>query len=117
MTGKHFRFLNADRGSMISYGSRAVHNAKLLLDLIARFPTENPSHTDSEVDIPKLFNQIRSRYKMLCALIGIKPSLRAAQSASQASVSVSSEDNDGSSPRNVWRIDNADNPGGVDFSF
>ncbi|TRM66237.1 copper amine oxidase [Schizophyllum amplum] len=42
-------------------------------------PRVNPSSADasSELDIPKLFRQIRSRYKALCATLGVRPSLRA----------------------------------------
>lgn len=36
---------------------------------------------EKEADIEKLFRQIRSRYKILCATIGVKPPLRAADGA------------------------------------
>lgn len=58
--------------------SRAASNIKHLLDLIAQFPRINPSATGpSDLDIPKLFRQIRSRYKALCATLGVRPTLRA----------------------------------------
>lgn len=42
---------------------------------------ENISHSDAQdLDIPKVFAQIRARYKVLCSIIGVKPSLRASQS-------------------------------------
>ena len=33
------------------------------------------------MDIPKLFRQIRSRYKALCSTLGVRPSLRAAETS------------------------------------
>lgn len=72
---------------------RALHHARHLLSLLAQFPATNPSpapsstsHTDpqsatsspsAELDILSLQRQIRSRYKVLCASLGIRPSLRA----------------------------------------
>ncbi|KAL1742027.1 copper amine oxidase [Schizophyllum fasciatum] len=58
---------------------RAMNHIKHLLNLIMQFPRVNPSTADSssDVDIPKLFRQIRSRYKALCATLGVRPSLRA----------------------------------------
>ena len=56
-----------------------------LLELVARFPRVNPSSSgdpDADVDIPRLFRQIRSRYKLLCATLGVRPSLRASDSDS-----------------------------------
>ncbi|THH06000.1 hypothetical protein EW145_g4392 [Phellinidium pouzarii] len=99
--------------------SRVSHSAQLLLNLIAQFPVENPSHTSSaDLDILKLFSQIRSRYKMLCSLIGVKPSLRSSQSDLQGSA-LNPEDNVDTSQgkKSVWRVDNTDNPGSVDYSF
>jgi len=65
---------------------RVVHHTKHLLALIAQFPTVNPKAAaaagESEgLDIEKLQRQIRSRYKALCASLGVKPTLRAANSA------------------------------------
>lgn len=63
--------------------SRIAHNIRHLIELIAQFPRVNPSTTEaSELDIPKLFRQIRSRYKALCATLGVKPTLRGAGSSS-----------------------------------
>lgn len=51
--------------------------------MIERFPRVNPSGDEhSELDIPKLFRQIRSRYKALCATLGVRPTLRAGESMS-----------------------------------
>ncbi|KAF9010017.1 hypothetical protein BDQ17DRAFT_994850 [Cyathus striatus] len=60
---------------------RAANHIRHLLDLISKFPRVNPSASDtsSEMDIPKLFRQIRSRYKALCSTLGVQPSLRAAR--------------------------------------
>jgi primary-amine oxidase len=59
-----------------------MHHMKHLLELIAQFPRVNPSSlmssSEEEVDILRLFQQIRSRYKALCATLGIRPTLRAA---------------------------------------
>lgn len=52
-----------------------------MLDAIAQFPRANPSAADpaSDLDIPKLLRQIRSRYKVLCASLGVRPRLRSAE--------------------------------------
>ncbi|KIY49272.1 DUF1715-domain-containing protein, partial [Fistulina hepatica ATCC 64428] len=59
---------------------RATNHVKHLLQLISRFPLVNPSKDDpsEETDIPKLFRQIRSRYKALCSTLNVRPSLRVA---------------------------------------
>lgn len=62
--------------------SRAALHLRQLLALLAQFPRVNPSATEpSELDIPKLFRQIRSRYKALCAVLGVQPTLRAGVSS------------------------------------
>ena len=62
--------------------SRAAQHIRQLLALLAQFPRVNPSATEpSELDIPKLFRQIRSRYKALCAVLGVQPTLRASASS------------------------------------
>lgn len=61
-----------------------MHSSQLLLDLIGQFPMKNPSHEHSaDTDILKLASQIKSRYKVLCLLVGARPSLRAVRSAQQ----------------------------------
>ncbi|EPS97000.1 hypothetical protein FOMPIDRAFT_1129443 [Fomitopsis schrenkii] len=61
---------------------RAALHLRQLLALLAQFPRVNPSATEpSELDIPKLFRQIRSRYKALCAVLGVQPTLRAGVSS------------------------------------
>lgn len=62
--------------------SRAAQHIRQLLALLAQFPRVNPSATEpSELDIPKLFRQIRSRYKALCAVLGVQATLRAGLSS------------------------------------
>ncbi|KAI9060822.1 DUF1715-domain-containing protein [Trametes sanguinea] len=100
---------------------RTTNHIRHLLELIAQFPRENPSATGgpSDLDIPKLFRQIRSRYKLLCATLGVRPTLRAADGSS---VSPERADGDsGESParegqngqgarRNVWAVHPAGEP-------
>ncbi|KAF8633615.1 hypothetical protein AX15_001400 [Amanita polypyramis BW_CC] len=69
---------------------RATNHIKHLLYLISQFPRINPSSSEdssssaSDIDIPKLFRQIRSRYKALCATLGVRPSLRASETGDAA---------------------------------
>ncbi|KAI0738242.1 hypothetical protein C8Q80DRAFT_266587 [Daedaleopsis nitida] len=93
---------------------RAQNHIRHLLALIAQFPRMNPSrasragghghghgpgHADgegrdsgreaaeaeeAEADIPRLFRQIRSRYKLLCATLGVRPTMRAADGAASS---------------------------------
>ncbi|KAG2022414.1 hypothetical protein CC2G_000164 [Coprinopsis cinerea AmutBmut pab1-1] len=60
---------------------KKLHHISTLLNLIAQFPTKNPSPTSSEVDFLKLLRQIRSKYKLLCAVLGVRPRLHAADDA------------------------------------
>ncbi|TFK40822.1 DUF1715-domain-containing protein [Crucibulum laeve] len=108
---------------------RASNHIRHLLELIAQFPRVNlsASDTSSELDIPKLFRQIRSRYKALCSTLGVRPSLRAAENNSPA------EDEDtesqaelrqgltvtgnGGERKNVWKVEGKGRPTGQDLSF
>ncbi|KZT30207.1 DUF1715-domain-containing protein [Neolentinus lepideus HHB14362 ss-1] len=87
---------------------RGFHHINQLLDLISQFPTANPSVETADVDISKLFRQIRSRYKALCATLGVKSSLRA-----NASSSISAEEDIPEPPQNVgsghtvWELSDA----------
>ncbi|KLO08144.1 DUF1715-domain-containing protein [Schizopora paradoxa] len=107
--------------------NRIAHNARVLRGLIKQFPSENPSHADfAELDVLKLLSQTRSRYKMLCSLVGVKPSLRASRKNGSPPISeggIALEDDEASKPpsgsrrrANVWKIESssADEP---DFSF
>ena len=93
-----------------------IYNIRVLLDAIAQFPRTNPSSPAPssepdpfvEVDIPRIFRQIRARYKVLCATLGVRPSLRATGTDSQEDA------DDGelvklgsiSEPKTVWELDN-----------
>ncbi|KAF8164414.1 hypothetical protein BJ912DRAFT_1049226 [Pholiota molesta] len=77
---------------------RAAQHIRLILASIAQFPRVNPSSAppssvggpavaveagpnaqpDPELDITQLLRQIRSRYKVLCASLGVRPRLRTA---------------------------------------
>ncbi|EKM51033.1 uncharacterized protein PHACADRAFT_212934 [Phanerochaete carnosa HHB-10118-sp] len=102
---------------------RAASNIRHLLDLIAQFPKFNPSAAEpSELDIPKLFRQIRSRYKALCATLGVRPTLRAGGAAG----SPDGDEDPAHSPiedastdsTTVWKIDNKPRArGNNDLSF
>jgi len=97
------------------WSSRAIHNIRVLLDTIAQFPRTNPSPSGAspepdpvaEVDIPRLFRQIRARYKALCATLGVRPSLRATGNGSQQDVDdgESMRLDSGSTPKGVWEVD------------
>ena len=100
---------------LLSWASRAIHNIRVLLNTIAQFPRVNPSPSRTslesdpfaEVDIPRLFRQIRARYKALCATLGVRPSLRATGKDAQG------DGNDeepmkmepGAKPKTIWEMD------------
>jgi hypothetical protein len=44
------------------------------------------------MDVVKVLGQIRSKYKMLCSLVGVRPSLRASQAASTAASASAADD-------------------------
>lgn len=111
------------RSTCLTAFSRIAHHIKHLHDLIIQFPRINPSATEpSELDIPRLFRQIRSRYKALCATLGVKPTLRAAAS-SPAREEVEDPGNTppvpttGDENKKVWNIDNTRASGPQDLSF
>ncbi|KAM5545576.1 hypothetical protein V8D89_000614 [Ganoderma adspersum] len=96
---------------------RAQNHIRHLLELVARFPRVNPSSTgddDPEVDIPRLFRQIRSRYKLLCATLGVRPSLRAADDA-DASPSPPRAEGIGEGPDRQTGLKHDDLGGGLDM--
>ena len=94
--------------------SRAIHNIRVLLDTIAQFPRSNPSPSgtslgsdpSAEVDVPRLFRQIRARYKALCATLGIRPSLRAAGEDPQedAAGGESTQSDSSYKSKNLWEV-------------
>ena len=54
-----------------------MNHAKVLIDLITQFPTQNTPET-VEIDLTTLVSNIRARYRLLCASLGVKPRLAAA---------------------------------------
>ena len=108
---------------------RPSQHIRYLLDAISQFPQTNPSQPTSdaseELDIPKLLRQIRSRYKVLCSSLGVRPRLVSAESldgqgqADDIQMDDASNAQDGSllqsrsqrvapgSSIPVWKIDNA----------
>jgi len=71
-------------GLFIPLFRRASQHIRYLLDSISQFPRINPSASDpasDEIDIPKLLRQIRSRYKVLCSSLGVRPRLQSAEVA------------------------------------
>jgi len=97
---------------------RAVHHTKHLLELISQFPQVNPSGavhagTNEELDISKLLRQIRSRYKALCASLGVRPTLRSKDTAD-----VGDEEGLPHPARQVWKLeDDAKRPTMQGLSF
>ncbi|KAI0313102.1 DUF1715-domain-containing protein [Amylostereum chailletii] len=88
---------------------RAIHHATQLIALVAAFPRTNP-HPDAGTDISALLRQIRSRYKTMCAALGVRASLRAADGEGydeETRVSGASSKN---VRKSVWRVEGA--PGG-----
>ena len=68
----------------------------------------NPSTSDdSDLDILKLFRQIRSRYKALCSTLGMRPSLRAANGTSPSREQADKMDTleAGRRGNSVWKLD------------
>ncbi|KAF9225257.1 DUF1715-domain-containing protein [Gyrodon lividus] len=86
---------------------RAVHHIRHLLDLIRQFPIVNPSASQSaasagEVDVSKLQRQIRSRYKALCASLGVRPTLRVGGTDDAGEEDIATPQN---SKRTVWALE------------
>jgi hypothetical protein len=73
---------------------RGAHHASALLSLIDRFPRKNPRPDDEGVDMGAQLRLIRSRYKAMCASLGVRARL---QLAPVPSSSVGSEAGPGAS--------------------
>ena len=65
-----------------------MQHIRHLLELIGQFPRVNPSSAstlkesnEADIDISKLQRQIRSRYKVLCSCLGVRPRMRVASSS------------------------------------
>ncbi|KAI0044567.1 DUF1715-domain-containing protein [Auriscalpium vulgare] len=98
---------------------RAMHHARQLLAQIAQFPRTNPREEDG-VDMAGMLRQIRSRYKALCASVGVRASLRAAggdEDGVEAEVPAAAAVGGPRRPqKGVWRVDGAPAPeGGLSF--
>lgn len=99
--------MSSSRGLFLFFCRRAVHHIKHLLDLVSQFPRINPSADAvasgamEEIDISKLQRQIRSRYKALCASLGVKPTLRAVDAESTEDGGVQSMDQQ----KRVWKLE------------
>ncbi|KAF8640989.1 hypothetical protein AX17_000634 [Amanita inopinata Kibby_2008] len=91
---------------------RATNHVKHLLELISQFPRVNPSAVDSssELDIPRLFRQIRSRYKALCSTLGVRPSLRASEAGGTDDLNemVDEEPAISTNKKVVWQVNGVD---------
>ncbi|KAI5998118.1 hypothetical protein EDD15DRAFT_296580 [Pisolithus albus] len=89
---------------------RTVHHIKHLLELIQQFPRVNPSDPKSyglaeEVDMEKLQRLIRSRYKALCACLGVRPTLRAELSSGDRGSEGDGPDARRTLTRQVWALE------------
>jgi hypothetical protein len=122
--------------NILSIPSRAAQHIRLILASIAQFPRINPSSAppssvggpavaveagpntqpDPDVDITQLLRQIRSRYKVLCASLGVRPRLRAAGGAEDAGAGAGVDEQmtthgaAGGAPGSaipVWKLDSA----------
>lgn len=55
---------------------RGAHHASALLSLIDRFPRKNPRPDGEGVDMSSQLRLIRSRYKTMCASLGVRARLQ-----------------------------------------
>jgi len=86
---------------------RAMNHARRLLEIIAQFPRVNPSATD-EMDIPRLFRQIRSRYKALCSTLGVRPSLQysdRSQDRDETAGATVAEPDTQPAEKTIWKVE------------
>jgi hypothetical protein len=56
----------------------------VLIELINQFPTSNTPEA-GEIDLTALVSNIRARYRLLCASLGVKPRLTAASNTAASS--------------------------------
>ncbi|KAF6754231.1 hypothetical protein DFP72DRAFT_379913 [Ephemerocybe angulata] len=77
-----WRAMLALQGNM---DGRATKHIDGLLELIGQFPLINPSVAQAEggqdLDILKLLRQIRSKHKLLCATLGVRPRVHSADAS------------------------------------
>ncbi|KAI0251613.1 hypothetical protein BJV78DRAFT_1125885 [Lactifluus subvellereus] len=62
---------------------RGTHHASALLALIERFPRKNPRPDEEGVDMSAQLRLIRSRYKTMCASLGVRARLQPAPIANR----------------------------------
>ncbi|KAI0288588.1 hypothetical protein BC826DRAFT_868144, partial [Russula brevipes] len=55
--------------------ARGAHHASALLALIGRFPHTNPRPDEEGIDMSAQLRLIRSRYKTMCASLGVRARL------------------------------------------
>ena len=71
-------FYSRYRNILTLYRRRAGQNAEQLLALIDQFPAKNDSKTQQEQDVEALLQNIRNKYRVVCASFGVRPRLQAA---------------------------------------
>lgn len=65
----------------VSGHERAADSVRSLVELIDRVPTANSS-TQADVDLPAMLAGVRSRYRVCCSQLGVKPRLKPATASS-----------------------------------
>jgi hypothetical protein len=72
----------------------------------------NPSvaqvEAGTEVDILKLFRNIRSKYKLLCASLGIRPRLHAADGSEAAQEPVDGAQVKSKKKKSIWEVNDGE---------
>ena len=111
--------------TLSTISSRSESHIRHLLDLVSQFPRVNPSARPqgsdgsevAELDVAELLNKIRARYKALCAIVGVKPRLRAVESSTAITETVSGV-TEIQGRRNVWKLEDKQgqaSPGEMSF--
>jgi hypothetical protein len=71
---------------------RGAHHASALIALIERFPLQNPRPDAAGVDMSAQLRLIRSRYKAMCASLGIRARLQPAASPPVGGIGTRTQD-------------------------
>lgn len=91
---------------------RITHHLNGLLELISQFPQVNPSvaqaEAGSEVDILKLLRNIRSKYKLLCASLGIRPRLHAVDGSEVAQEPIDGAQVKSKKKKSIWEVNDGE---------
>jgi hypothetical protein len=118
----HVSLSTADESSDKKGRSRAEAHLSQLVNLIARFPMVNPSSkleqtpeqqlqtTEEGVDVVKLMTQMRAKYKVACATLGVRPRLVAATIGGDVVEGGAKErSSDGRAPetKRIWNFETA----------